>query len=78
MLEKDIEGRDALEIASKLEFYELFQDRNVQEVIMAIWKGKYAIEGSFFDVSSSIMILKDVPFDAKGDPELELRFDRRD
>jgi len=54
LLEKDIEGRDSLEIASQLHFYELFQDRNVQEVIMAIWKGRYSIEGSFLEVSSSI------------------------
>jgi len=36
---------------------------------MAIWKGKYAIEGSFFDISSSIQIIKNVPFACKGDPE---------
>lgn len=45
---------------------------------MAIWKGRYAIEGSFLEVSSSVSILKNVPFNSKGDPEIELRFDRRD
>lgn len=45
-----MEGRDSLSLLSQFKLYKIIQHRNVQEVIMQIYKSVYSVEGIPFDL----------------------------
>mmetsp|Transcript_44554 Transcript_44554/g.43212 ORF Transcript_44554/g.43212 Transcript_44554/m.43212 type:complete len:87 (-) Transcript_44554:9-269(-) len=57
LLEKDDLGRDCLELLSKFQLYRIIQHRNVNEILMQIYKSKYAIELNFISsyIAAKIM-----------------------
>lgn len=72
MLEKDFQGRDALQIAVELELLDLIQAPKVEAVIKRIWNSDYDTSGSLLEMSTPYQIFQNHSFDRN--IELEMRF----
>lgn len=74
LLEKDFKGRDSLDLLVEFQLFRIIQHRNVQEVIMQIFKSKYAIESYGLDLSTNIRMLQQGKVFSKVDTESFFRF----
>lgn len=57
MLERDLSGRDSLQIAVELELLELIMNSKIEAIIKQIYYSEFDQDGSLFNMSSNYNIL---------------------
>lgn len=75
LLEKDIEGRDSLELISKFEIMNFLRSSYAENVVKEIWRSAYATNDSIFTASTNFYLMFEY-FDCAQDEEFNKRFDK--